>query len=154
MLPYVKEHVNVRVERTIDPTLLAEASMYDGIIAEPQMKEKYILLYSRRYNKNMEQYAERMAEEKGLKLVEISIRSNNAEKGHIMRYDAGVEEFLSLVFFSYSLLNRNGEPCGPLFHIVTFIGFLSYHHSPVTERVPSALSSIVFVALRLPVLLL
>ena len=97
MLPYVKEHVNVRVERTIDPTLLAEASMYDGIIAEPQMKEKYILLYSRRYNKNMEQYAERMAEEKGLKLVEISIRSNNAEKGHIMRYDAGVEEFLSLV---------------------------------------------------------
>lgn len=97
MLPYVKEHVNVIAERTIDPTLLAEASMYDCIIAEPQMKEKYILLYSRRYNKNMEQYAERMAEEKGLKLVEISIRSNNAEKGHIMRYDAGVEEFLSLV---------------------------------------------------------
>lgn len=97
MLPYVKEHVNVRAERTIDPTLLAEASMYNSIIAEPQMKEKYILLYSRRYNKNMEQFAERMAEEKGLKLVEISIRSNNAEKGHLMRYDAGVEEFLSLV---------------------------------------------------------
>lgn len=97
MLPYVKEHVNVRSERTIDPTLLAESSMYDCIIAEPQMKENYILLYSRRYNKNMEQYAERMAEVKGLKLVEISIRSNNAEKGHIMRYDAGVEEFLSLV---------------------------------------------------------
>lgn len=97
MLSYVKEHVHVRAERTIDPTLLAEASLYDSIIAEPQMKEKYILLYSRRYNKNMEQYAERMAEEKGLRLVEISIRSNNAEKGHIMRYDAGVEEFLSLV---------------------------------------------------------
>lgn len=97
MLPYVKEHVNVRAERTIDPTLLAEASLYDSITAEPQMKEKYILLYSRRYNKNMEQYAEIMAKEKGLKLVEISIRSNNAEKGHIMRYDAGVEEFLSLV---------------------------------------------------------
>lgn len=97
MLSYVREHVKVRAERTIDPTLLAEASLYDCLIAEPQMHEKYILLYSRRYNKAMEQYAERMAEEKGLKLVEISIRSNNAEKGHIMRYDAGVEEFLSLV---------------------------------------------------------
>ena len=97
MLPYVKEHVVVRAERTIDPTLLAEASLYDSIIAKPQMNEKYILLYSRRYNKNMEQYAEKMAEEKGLKLVEISIRATNADKGHIMRYDAGVEEFLSLV---------------------------------------------------------
>ena len=97
MLPYVKDHVSVRVERTIDPTLLAEASLYENLIAEPQMEEKYILLYSRRYNKNMEQYAEKMAYEKGLKLVEISIRATNAEKGHIMRYDAGVEEFLSLV---------------------------------------------------------
>lgn len=97
MLPYVKEHVKVRAERTIDPTLLAEASLYDSIIAEPQMKEQYILLYSRRYNKAMEQYAEQMAKQMGVKLVEISIRATNAEKGHIMRYDAGVEEFLSLV---------------------------------------------------------
>lgn len=97
MLPYVKEHVGVRAERTIDPTLLAEASLYDKIIGEPQMREKYILFYSRRYNKYMEQYAERMAKEKGLKLVEISIRATNAAKGHVMRYDAGVEEFLSLV---------------------------------------------------------
>lgn len=97
MLPYVKEHVGVRAERTIDPTLLAEASLYDKIIGEPQMQEKYILFYSRRYNKYMEQYAERMAKEKGLKLVEISIRATNSAKGHVMRYDAGVEEFLSLV---------------------------------------------------------
>lgn len=97
MLPYVKEHVKVRAERTIDPTLLAEASLYDSIIAEPLMHEKYILLYSRRYNKAMEQYAEQMAKQRGVKLVEISIRATNAEKGHIMRYDAGVEEFLSLV---------------------------------------------------------
>ena len=107
MLPYVKKHVTVKAERTIDPTLLAEASLYDSIIAEPQMKEKYILLYSRRYNKNMEQYAERMAEEKGLKLVEISIRSNNAEKGHIMRYDAGVEEFLSLVKYAECVITNS-----------------------------------------------
>lgn len=97
MLPYVREHVKVRAERTIDPTLLAESSLYDSITAEPQMQEKYILLYSRRYNSVMEQYAEQMARQKGVKVVEISIRATNAEKGHIMRYDAGVEEFLSLV---------------------------------------------------------
>ena len=97
MLPYVKEHVKVRAERTIDPTLLAESSLYDTIIAEPQLQEKYILLYSRRYNREMEQYAEKMSHDTGLPIVEISIRATNVEKGHIMRYDAGVEEFLSLV---------------------------------------------------------
>ena len=97
MLPYVREHVKVRVERTIDPTLLAEASFYDSIIAERQIQDKYILLYSRRYNKAMELYAEQLAKQLGVILVEISIRATNADKGHIMRYDAGVEEFLSLV---------------------------------------------------------
>ena len=97
MLPYVKENVKVRTERTIDPTLLAEASLYDSITAEPQLKYPYLLLYSRRYNNNMEQFAENLAIEKGLRIVEISIRATNVEKGHIMRYDAGVEEFLSLV---------------------------------------------------------
>ena len=87
----------MRAERTIDPTLLAEPSLYDSLISEPQMNEKYVLLYSRRYNQKMEIFAEWLAIEKGLKLVEISIRATNAGKGHIMRYDAGVEEFLSLV---------------------------------------------------------
>ena len=107
MLPYVKGQVNVLTERTIDPTLLAEASLYDSIIAKPQMDEKYILLYSRRYNQNMEQFAERKAREMGLKLVEISIRAANAEKGHIMRYDAGVEEFLSLVKNAESIITNS-----------------------------------------------
>lgn len=97
MLSYVRRHVNVRAERTIDPTLLAEPSLYDSLISEPQMNETYVLLYSRRYNQKMEIFAEWLAIEKGLKLVEISIRATNAGKGHIMRYDAGVEEFLSLV---------------------------------------------------------
>ena len=97
MLDYIRDHCSVRVELVVDPTLLAESSLYDGITAEPQMEEKYLLLYSRRYNQKMELYAEKLAKQRNLKIVEISIRATNAEKGHIMRYDAGVEEFLSLV---------------------------------------------------------
>lgn len=97
MLDYVRRHSDIRVEQTIDPTLLAEATLYDKITAAPQMEDPYILLYSRRHNSKMDAYAEKLAKEKGLKIVEISIRATNAEKGHIMRYDAGVEEFLSLV---------------------------------------------------------
>lgn len=107
MLDYIRKHCSVRAERVIDPTLLAEGSIYEAITAEPQMQEKYLLYYSRRYNKRMEQYAEQLAKDKGLKFVEISIRSTNIEKGHIMRYDAGVEEFLSLVKYAECVVTNS-----------------------------------------------
>lgn len=97
MLDYVKEHVCCPVQRVVDPTLLLKTEDYDSITAERIVPERYLLLYSRRYNPTMEAFAEWMAKDKGLKIVEISLRAVNAEKGHLMMYDAGVEEFLSLV---------------------------------------------------------
>ncbi len=97
MIPYLKEHTDVPVQRVIDPTLLLTAEDYKPIIAESQLEEKYLLLYSRRYSSKMDGYAEQLAKKKGLKIVDISLRAVNAENGHIMRYDAGVDEFLSLV---------------------------------------------------------
>ena len=45
----------------------------------------------------MESYAETIAKKNNWKIVEISLRAGNASKGHRMYYEAGVEEFLSLV---------------------------------------------------------
>lgn len=92
-----RRNSTIPVQKTIDPTLLLSSHDYDSLAAGPQLSEKYLLLYARRYNAAMEKYAERIAQEKGLKIVEISLRAKNACKGHIMRYDAGIEEFLSLV---------------------------------------------------------
>lgn len=97
MVPYVRDHVSVPVEKVIDPTLLLTQEDYDTIATERLVDEPYLLLYARRYNPKMEAYAERIAKEKGWKIVDISLRAINAEKGHLMFYEAGVEEFLSLV---------------------------------------------------------
>lgn len=97
MVQYVASHVEVPVQRVIDPTLLLTSREYDKIADERLEKEKYLLLYARRYNSKMETYAEKLAAENGWKIVEISLRATNAEKGHRMFYEAGVEEFLSLV---------------------------------------------------------
>lgn len=95
MLPFVNNHVSVPVQRVLDPTLLLSAADYDEIIAPPKGSEKYVLLYARRYNAKMEAFADRVAQENGWKVIEISLRAVNADR-HEMRYDAGVEEFLSL----------------------------------------------------------
>ncbi len=97
MVPYVKEHTNVPVQRVIDPTLLLTADEYSTITAEKQEQDKYLLLYSRRYSPQMEAYAEKIADKNGWQIIEISLRATNAERGHQMFYEAGVEEFLSLV---------------------------------------------------------
>ncbi|MCR5670856.1 MAG: polysaccharide pyruvyl transferase family protein [Butyrivibrio sp.] len=97
MIPYIKEHTSVPTKRTIDPTLLLDAKEYAPITGKNGMTKKYLLLYSRRYTPVMEKYAEKIAKENGWEIVDISLRATNSERGHIMRYDAGVQEFLSLV---------------------------------------------------------
>jgi hypothetical protein len=97
MIPYVKRQTEAPVQKVIDPTLLLTPEEYESITEDRIIEDKYLLLYSRRYSPEMEAYAEKVAKENGWKIVEISLRATNADKGHIMFYRAGVEEFLSLV---------------------------------------------------------
>jgi len=97
MVPYLKEHTSVPVQRVIDPTLLLTNIDYEELIQEPIESDKYIVLYSRRYSPNMESYAEQLAEKHGWNIVDISLRATNVEHGHKMAYEAGVEEFLNLI---------------------------------------------------------
>lgn len=94
MLDHIKSVVDVPVSKVIDPTLLLHIEDYDSICNPPVTNEKYILLYSRRYNANMIKFADDLAKKTGLKIIDISLRKN---PDHEMFYNAGVEEFLSLV---------------------------------------------------------
>lgn len=97
MVSTVADMTSVPVQKTIDPTLLLKPEEYEGITEKRIIEDKYLLLYTRRYNPEMERYARELARRNDWKIVEISLRATNVEQGHIMRYDAGVEEFLSLV---------------------------------------------------------
>lgn len=95
-LQLVKTLVDVPVYKVIDPTLLLEPRQYEEIADEPDVREPYLLLYSRRGDERMQSFAEQMAAGQGIKIIEISLNAQNADR-HMMRYDAGVEEFLGLV---------------------------------------------------------
>lgn len=97
MVPYIKQRVSVPVSQVIDPTLLLSATDFDELAKEAENKPPYLLLYARRYNSKMEEYAIDVAKKNGWRIVEISLRATNADRGHEMRYDAGVEEFIGLV---------------------------------------------------------
>lgn len=97
MIPYIKEHSDTPVHKVVDPTLLLEQKDFDTIAVPERLEnEKYLLLYARRYNKKMFDYADQLAKKNGWKVIDISLRATNADR-HRMFYEAGVEEFLSLV---------------------------------------------------------
>lgn len=96
MVDYVKKHTPAPVCKVIDPTLLHNKEDYYQITAERMIDEKYILLYSRRHNEEMIKYADELAEKNGWKVVDISLLPSK-NPNHLMFYEAGVEEFLSLV---------------------------------------------------------
>lgn len=80
---------------------------YDKIAEKRIIPNKYLLLYARRYNPTMTEYAERLAKDNGWKIIDISLRATNAERGHQMYYEAGVEEFLSLVKYAEYIVTNS-----------------------------------------------
>lgn len=106
MLSYIRERVDVRVEKVLDPTLLLSVMDFQRIEAPRQENERYILLYARRYNKKMFEFADKKAMEMGCKVIDISLRAANADK-HRMFYEAGVEEFLSLVHHAEMVITNS-----------------------------------------------
>ena len=107
MVSYVADHTRVPVKKVLDPTLLLEAAEYDSITEKRLEREPYLLLYGRRYNVAMETYADDVATRNGWRIVEISLRASNEEKGHKMFYEAGIEEFLSLVKYAEMVVTNS-----------------------------------------------
>ena len=107
MVPYIKQRVSVPVSQVIDPTLLLSSTDFDELSQAPTNKKPYLLLYARRYNPKMEAHAINLAMKNGWRIVEISLRATNAERGHEMRYDAGVEEFIGLVKYAAHVVTNS-----------------------------------------------
>lgn len=96
-VPYIQDNTTIPCKKTIDPTLTLTSDDYDTIAVERLIDDKYILLYARRYNQKMFEFADKMSKEKGYKIIDISLRAESLKDTHEPWYKAGVEEFLSLV---------------------------------------------------------
>ena len=105
-MDFFEECALCKVQRVVDPTLLIPVDLYSEIQTDRFIHEPYILLYSRKYDPEMEKYTDQIAERYGCKVVEISLRAQNRNK-HIMQYSAGVEEFLSLIRYSENVITNS-----------------------------------------------
>jgi polysaccharide pyruvyl transferase WcaK-like protein len=63
------------------------------------IEDDYLLIYSRRYNPEIYDLAEKIANKNHLRIVEISLNMDYKEN-HLLMYSAGIEEFLSLIHYA------------------------------------------------------
>ena len=63
--------INIEAKQVLDPTLLLDKSYWEKL-SKPIKKQKYVLVYQLHNNKELDDYAKRVAEMKGLPLIRIS----------------------------------------------------------------------------------
>lgn len=93
---FVKKLTRKDAIQLIDPTFLLSEDDYTQIAVNPQIGEKYILLYIMQQDKEMYTYARKIKERLGLKIVEISRYGYKPDFIDISLVDVGPSEFIGL----------------------------------------------------------
>lgn len=93
----IESMVGRKAERHIDPTFLLEKEEWEKIGKNPLVSdEKYILLYIMQRDMEVYEYAKKIKEQMGLKLIEISRYGYQPEFVDETLIDVGPAEFLGL----------------------------------------------------------
>ena len=92
----IKDMTGRDAEQLIDPTFLIDKKDWEALAVTPDIKEKYILLYIMQKDDEVYEYARKMKEKLGIKLVEISRYGYNPGFVDETLIDVGPREFLGL----------------------------------------------------------
>lgn len=119
----ITKNTDVCVEQVLDPTLLLPAEKYQTIMSKRIIAEPYLLVYSRRQDSNMYDLAKKIAKEKELTIVNISLHTD-ADFDCNYQYCAGVEEFLSLIHYAEIVITNSLH--GTIFSVLLQKNFLVF----------------------------
>lgn len=92
----VKEMTGKEAVQLIDPTFLIAKEEWEALAKNPKIDDEYILVYMMQRDDSVYEYARKLKERTGLKLVDISRYGYMPENIDTRVIDAGPREFLGL----------------------------------------------------------
>lgn len=92
----LKPLTSKKIETVLDPTLIADRSIWDSIIRKPNIKHKYVLVYQVRNNENTMRIASEIANQINAVVIEVTAWLNICFRKNRFQC-ASPEEFLGLV---------------------------------------------------------
>ncbi len=84
------------IETVLDPTLLADTTIWDKIVENPNIGQKYVLLYQARINSNANRIAEEIAKQINAIVIEVTIDVSTNSNKNILQC-VSPEKFLGLI---------------------------------------------------------
>ncbi|MBQ9758258.1 MAG: polysaccharide pyruvyl transferase family protein [Opitutales bacterium] len=76
----LQPHTDLKIETVLDPTLLADKSVWEKLAEPPKTQKKYVLVYQVSYNPEADRIAKELAEQLGAEVVSVwagySLRGN------------------------------------------------------------------------------
>ncbi len=122
----------------LDPTLLMEKAEWEKMIRKQKVeKEPYLLYYDVTTNKVARKIAERIAQEKNLKLIHFNRSIRNSNTSHYVQM-AGPLEFLTLLHQAAVVVTSSFH--GTVFSIQFEKRFIAIPHPNTADRVIELLS--------------
>lgn len=129
-----------KCEVVLDPTLLLKKEQWENLVKN-QTRKKYVLLYSLNGYAETEILAEKVARYSNIELVELSGRRRPIlKKKHEAIYNAGPEEFLSLIYNADYVVTDSFH--GTAFSIIFHRPFLTVPHKTRGGRIKSILNKL------------
>lgn len=129
----------VSSELVIDPVFLLDAKEWTKLISDVKpLKDRYVLVYNLLGNDETVRFAEKLANDKNLKIVEITKKYLPFAVGGRYNYTASVEEFLSLIYHADYVVSNSFH--GVAFSIIFQKQFFAIGMGNKADRVLSLLN--------------
>ena len=110
---YLENNLTIHAPHVLDPVMLVDKEKYLNLMSDRLIKEPYLLIYVPvQLNKKIYENAKKYARENNLKIIEVSMHPWHRFR-HKVIIDAGVEEFLSLIYYADCIFTSS-------FHAVCF----------------------------------
>lgn len=104
-----------KIETVLDPTLLADSSIWNKIAKQPSIEQKYVLIYQIRSNQNTSRIAKKIAQQLNAVVIEVVAWLNiHFERNQFQ--EASPEEFLGLIKYSSCIVTTSFH--GTVFSVI------------------------------------
>ncbi|WP_257666573.1 polysaccharide pyruvyl transferase family protein [Parapedobacter tibetensis] len=140
LLDLVKPYSTNTIVQVLDPVFLLEKKQWEQLIPDNEKQEPYLLLYNLTRSKQATEAAERIARNKGYKIIELTGGVNFSRVGQRYKQNYGPIEFLTSIKHASFVIATSFH--GVAFSILFERQFLSVDMGDNLARVTSLLSNL------------
>ncbi|WP_058953375.1 polysaccharide pyruvyl transferase family protein [Clostridium tyrobutyricum] len=134
----ILDEIGIKNSKNIlDPTLIMDKNFWLKYIKNRMIKKDYLLIYQLNSNKNFDDYAKKLAKQKGLKLIRLCTRYDQILENGYPILIPSVEKFISLFYYASLVITDSFH--GTAFSINLNRNFISIYPSQYGGRIEGIL---------------